>query len=89
MEYEEALGVLNMSGGESDAEFAKKSRLALRRSHPDMGGSSEEFIRVQEAIDVVKRFMADRVRDAVFVFGASVLEVVLVDENKVRVSENV
>lgn len=54
MDYQQALRVLHLTGNESEEQRKLAKRKALRKSHPDMGGSEESFIIVQEAIEVLE-----------------------------------
>lgn len=54
MNYQQALRVLHLTGNESEEQRKLAKRKALRKSHPDMGGSEESFIIVQEAIEVLE-----------------------------------
>jgi hypothetical protein len=51
-----ALRVLNLTIGATPEEIKKAYREALKRTHPDHGGSSEQLKMVQEAYDELCRF---------------------------------
>lgn len=74
MKYSEALSILGLSEGASAEDIKKAGRRALRKAHPDLGGSSEEFIRVQQAIEElesparVEKYLA---------FGSSVFDIIV------------
>lgn len=50
---EDYYAVLGLSRGASDDEIRRAGRTKQRESHPDLGGSSEAFIRVRVAVEVL------------------------------------
>lgn len=74
MQYNEALGILGLSEGASDEDIKKAGRRALRKAHPDLGGSSEEFIRVQQAI---KKLESPARVEKYLAFGSSVFDIIV------------
>ena len=46
--------LLGVAHGASDAAIHAAYRAAVRRTHPDAGGSSEQFERVQEAYELLR-----------------------------------
>lgn len=57
----ELYSVLGVTSGVSVDEAQKKYRKSLRRLHPDLGGSAEEFIRLQELWKKAKNYGLERV----------------------------
>lgn len=49
MDRQEALSILGINGCVSPEILSKQFRLMQRKTHPDLGGSAEEFQRVFEA----------------------------------------
>ena len=74
MKYSEALGILGLREGASAEDIKKAGRRALRKAHPDLGGSSEEFIRVQQAI---KELESPARVEKYLAFGSSVFDIVV------------
>lgn len=74
MQRDEALGIIGLSEDASEEDIKKAGRKALRKAHPDLGGSSEEFIRVQEAL---KELESSAGVEKYLAFGTSVFDVVV------------
>lgn len=74
MQRSEALGIIGLSDGASQEDIKKAGRKALRKAHPDLGGSPEEFIKVQEAL---KELESPAKVEKYLAFGASVFDVVV------------
>lgn len=55
----EARSILNLSGSFSEVELKKAYRKAAARSHPDTGGSSEQFNLVNTAYEYLKEVSSD------------------------------
>ncbi|GGA67233.1 hypothetical protein GCM10011490_17250 [Pseudoclavibacter endophyticus] len=50
---EDAYAVLGVARGADDDEIRRAARLKQREAHPDLGGSSEAFVRVRLAVEVL------------------------------------
>lgn len=74
MKYSEALGILGLSEDASEEEIKKAGRRALRKAHPDLGGSDEEFIRVQQAL---KELESPARVEKYLAFGSSVFDIIV------------
>lgn len=59
--------------GDDETEVKKACRRSLRKAHPDMGGSTEQFLLVKEAIKLVEEYKPQ----PVFRFGANVFDIVI------------
>ncbi|RLC35044.1 hypothetical protein DRH14_01700 [Candidatus Shapirobacteria bacterium] len=55
MNLEEAYEILGLKPGASREEVKKKYYELVRRKHPDAGGSSEEFAKINEAYMVIMK----------------------------------
>lgn len=74
MQRNEALGIIGLSEGASEEDIKKAGRKAMRKAHPDLGGSSEEFIKVKEAL---KELESTAKVEKYLAFGSSVFDVVV------------
>lgn len=74
MQRDEALGIIGLSEGASEEDIKKAGRKAMRKAHPDLGGSSEEFIKVKEAL---KELESTAKVEKYLAFGSSVFDVVV------------
>lgn len=69
----EAYRLLGIDGDADENTVKKACRRSLRKAHPDMGGSTEQFLLVKEAIKLVEEYKPQ----PVFRFGANVFDIVI------------
>jgi curved DNA-binding protein CbpA len=59
MTITEAMGILKLTKGFSDKDLRLNHRKLARETHPDLGGNSEDFYRVEMAYNTLKDLSSD------------------------------